>query len=504
VPLSLVTTREGASNVPKQQRKLVTAAIIVALGLALIATRRQWLPLLSFPPSSDHAKHSAEAGETHPAETQGLVLSDSAKASLGLELTPVVPSEYWRSVPVPAEVMEEPGHCEQGVSSTMHGIVLKIYAFHGQTVRAGDPLFDIRLTSELLATAQSSLLKSAQDLELAQAELKRILPLGESGGIPASRIIEKQAEIKRLDALRLLQMQELLVRGLSASQIDTIIETKTLVQKLTICVPEVAPQGNSSNDSNRPKSSVNLSDPHSSAVEEPSSKIGTHEHSSVYSIEQLNVHVGKMIQPGEELCRLARHSQLLIAGRAFERENGIVTRVIEKHWPVKVVFEVTDESPVIREGLSILYSDNVVEPDSRTIRFYIPLPNELVRDQPAQNGLSYRSWRFKPGQRAQVLLPIEHLTNQIVLPAEAIVKEGAESFVFRANGRKLERVPVRLLHLDSHDAVIKSDGKLISGDVVAKNQAYQLELALKNSLGGRTSAHAGHDHAGHSHAGHEH
>jgi hypothetical protein len=214
--------------------------------------------------------------------------------------------------------------------------------------------------------------------------------------------------------------------------------------------------------------------------------------------------LGKLVQPGEELCRLARHSQLLIAGRAFERENWIVTRVIEQNWPVKAVFEVTDEAPVIRDGLSILYSDNVVETDSRTIRFYIPLPNELVRDQPAVNGLSYRSWRFKPGQRAQVLLPVEHLLNQIVLPAEAVVKEGAEAFVFRVNGKRLERISVRLLHLDSRDAVIKSDGKLMAGDIVAKNQAYQLELALKNSQGGGNATHGGHDHAGHSHAGHEH
>jgi hypothetical protein len=156
---------------------------------------------------------------------------------------------------------------------------------------------------------------------------------------------------------------------------------------------------------------------------------------------------------------------------------------------------------MIREGLSILYSDNVIEADSRTIRFYIRLPNELLRDLPAPNGVAYRSWRFKPGQRLRILLPVEHLEKQIVLSAEAIAKEGSETFVFRANGKKLERIPVRLRHLDSRDAVIEKTGTLMAGDVVARNQAYQLELALKNAQGSQ----GGHDHEGHDHShGHSH
>ena len=474
------------------------------LGLAIGSTRNQWLPLLTRPTVSVAADPSATDDHAHAEAAKGLVLSDSAKASLGLELSPIVLQEYWRSLPVPGEVMEEPGHCEQGVSATVHGIILRIHAFHGQTVRVGDALFDLRPTSELLATSQTALLKSIQEMDLATAELKRITPLAEKGDIPFTRVIDKQNELKRLDGLRLLQIQELLVRGLSSEQIEKIVDTKTLIQEITIRVPAGLSSAETASNDQSPNGVEKSPDDHNSKTLTTAPSKSYHEHGSVYSIEQLNVHLGKLIQPGEELCRLARHSQLLIAGRAFERENLLVTRAIEQNWPVKAVFEVTDESPVIRDGLSILYSDNVVEPDSRTIRFYIPLANELVRDQPAANGLAYRSWRFKPGQRAQVLLPVEHLLKQIVLPAEAVIKEGAEAFVFRVNGKRLERVPVRLRHLDSRDAVIKTDGTLMAGDVVARNQAYQLELALKNSQGGRNAGHGGHDHAGHSHAGHEH
>ena len=476
-------------------------AIAIGIFAVVIASTRDPLRSLLFPPpviaSVEAASH---AGHEHAGEIKGVVLSDAAKASLGLELGPIVLQEYWRSLPVPAEVMEEPGHCEQGVSATVHGIVLRIHAFHGQTVRAGDPLFDLRPTSELLASAQTSLLKSIQEIEIVQAELERILPLIESKAIPVTRGIEKQNELKRLESQQLLQTQELLVRGLSAEQVAEIVRTKTLIQELTIRVPIGQPSALSSPDQQDADKTAGGHDDSRKA----NSSRENHEHSSVYSIEQMNVHPGKLVQPGEELCRLARHSQLLIAGRAFERESFLVTRAIEQNWPIKAVFEMTDASPVIREGLSILYSDNVVEPDSRTVRFYIPLPNELVRDQPASNGLAYRSWRFKPGQKARVLLPVEHLLKQIVLPSEAIVKEGPEAFVFRANGKRLERVPVRLTHLDLRDAVIKSDGTLAAGDVVARNQAFQLELALKSSQGPPGGSHAGHDHAGHDHAGHEH
>lgn len=121
---------------------LLVALAIAAAGIG--ATGGQWGPLLFPPASGASVEKAADDHHAHAAPAKGLVLSDSAKESLGLEMMPVVLQDYWRSVPVPAEVIEEPGHCEQGVSSTVHGIVLRIHAFHGQTVRAGDPLTGCR------------------------------------------------------------------------------------------------------------------------------------------------------------------------------------------------------------------------------------------------------------------------------------------------------------------------------------------------------------------------
>jgi membrane fusion protein, heavy metal efflux system len=96
----------------------------------------------------------------------------------------------------------------------------------------------------------------------------------------------------------------------------------------------------------------------------------------------------------------------------------------------------------------------------------------------------------------RLLLPIERLKNRVVLPADAVVKEGADSFVFRANGKLLQRIPVQVEHLDARNAVLKQAGALAPGDLIAMNQSYQLNLALKKSQSGERSSH---DHAGHSH-----
>lgn len=464
-------------------------------GLAYL-THDRWLPLLQAGNRGTTAAHpDPHAGHNHGSEPpKGISLTDRARQNLGLKTGKVELQDWWRSISIPAEVIEEPGHSEQGISSTVQGIVLKIHAFPGQTVRAGDPLVDIQPTSELLATAESSLLKILQEMELVQLQIQRMAPTVESGATPVARKLEKEYELTRLESQRLVQIQELLVRGLTPAQIDEVVKTKSLIRRITVRVPAGVLAGDEA---------VSLIKLTSDAKEEPSPSDpapqlapGNHEHGSVYSLESLSTHLGQLVQPGSELCRLARHSHLLIAGRAFERENHLIAKALENNWPVKAIFETSDDAPLVRDGLSILYSDNIIEADSNTLRFYVPLMNEVVRDSVGPNGLTYRAWRFKPGQKVRLLVPVNHLTKRIVLPAEAVVKEGSDAFVYRMNGKLMEPVAVHVEFLDSREAVLANDGALYPGDYVARNQAYQLSLALKKAQG---TGEGGHSHEGHSH-----
>ncbi|MGD9636971.1 MAG: secretion protein HlyD, partial [Pirellulales bacterium] len=117
-----------------------------------------------------------------------------------------------------------------------------------------------------------------------------------------------------------------------------------------------------------------------------------------------------------------------------------------------------------------------------------------VLDQKGPNGHRFLEWRYKPGQRLELSIPVEQWTGRIVLPVDAVVEEGAEMYVYRQNGKLFERVPVHVEYRDRQSVVIANDGTLFPGDVVAGTGAYQIHLALKNKSGGGIDPHAGHNH----------
>ena len=144
--------------------------------------------------------------------------------------------------------------------------------------------------------------------------------------------------------------------------------------------------------------------------------------------------------------------------------------------------------------LKILYVENEVELKSRALRFYVRLPNELVRNEMTEDGHRFIGWRFKPGQRVKLHVPVERWQDRIVLPVDAVVKEGADCFVFQQDGSRFVRKPVHVEYRDQRWAVIENDGSLSPGDAVVVSGAYQMHLAMKNRAGGGVDPHAGHHH----------
>jgi hypothetical protein len=121
------------------------------------------------------------------------------------------------------------------------------------------------------------------------------------------------------------------------------------------------------------------------------------------------------------------------------------------------------------------------------------LPNKIIRDQ-QRDKHRFIGWKYKPGQRFEVQLPLEQSSDQLVLPVDAVVQEGAERFVFRQNGDQFDRVEVHVKNRDRQRVVIANDGSLYPGDIVAAKGAYQMYLAMKNKAGGPIDPHAGHSH----------
>jgi hypothetical protein len=236
---------------------------------------------------------------------------------------------------------------------------------------------------------------------------------------------------------------------------------------------------------------------------------------AVYTVERLSVHPGMSIKRGDELCRLADHRWLYIRGEAFEQDVASIAQLNRRGWSVTAEFGHQHDKahePVERvEGLHVVYVDNHVDPISRTFRFYLRLPNEVAHEYADLSEVAFQEWRFKPGQLAHLIVPVQEWEQQIKLPLAAIVDEGLNVFVFRshqehvqADGEivpnsepglhsepfaEFEPVAVHVLHRDERHAIVAADGSLKPGDVVALNRAYELRLEMKRQAG-----EGGHDH----------
>jgi len=146
---------------------------------------------------------------------------------------------------------------------------------------------------------------------------------------------------------------------------------------------------------------------------------------------------------------------------------------------------------------------DTIDPETRALNFYLALPNSKGAEAfgnsdqmigQASSAKQFVAWKFRPGQRMEVRIPSgEPLENKIVLPADAVVVDGPNAFVFEQNGDFFDRLEVEVLHRDNRQVVIENDGSLI-GATIATRGAYRMYLALKNEEGGGFDPHAGHSH----------
>jgi cobalt-zinc-cadmium efflux system membrane fusion protein len=147
--------------------------------------------------------------------------------------------------------------------------------------------------------------------------------------------------------------------------------------------------------------------------------------------------------------------------------------------------------PEQKQTLTIHHLANTVGPASRTFGFYVPLVNQSRAYR--RGDRTYLLWRYRPGQRVRLHVPVEAFKDAIVLPPAAVARDGAEAYVFRANGAVFDRVAVAVLYEDRRGVVLADDGSVAPGQFVAMSGAAALNRALKAKQGGE----AGHDHHHH-------
>ena len=455
--------------------------VLIAVGVAGYATRdrwESWLPDANIGEAQEHPV-DAHAGHDHGDAGDAIVLSDRARRNLGLEVGTIEVGTYWQKLPIPGEVVEIPGRSDLALTSRVAGVVDEVYVLPGQAVRPGRPLFKIQITGDEVITAQSAMVNAIQQTKVNQAEIDRITPLVPNV-VPEATLLKIQYDQQKLAVQRDLHEQELRAHGLSDEQIRRVAAGNAILKELTVTAPVPV----ASTAGQIPDPVVSLA-PSSPAADQPD---------TVYSVASVEAYRGRLVQSGDHLGTLADHADLLVRGHAFEKEGDSVERALVQNWPITVEF-VGGDRPTVRDGLSVLYTENVVAAGSRTVEFFLALRNEVVGRREGPAGGEYLSWRFKPGQQARLFVPVKQWDGVIVLPARAVTEEGPDAFAFAVNGKKLERRQVHVVYQDGRNVVVANDRALFPGEPVALNNAYQLNLALKKQQGGGgADPHAGHMH----------
>lgn len=440
---------------------LVIIAAIGGIAGGAYFSREAWLPHV-FPSSSPKPENAAKEEEAR----DRVILSPQAQQNLQLEVDQHSPREYWRTIVLPGAVVDRPGESDRGINTRVAGVVSDIKARPGDTVRSGEPLFTLQLVSEFVQSAQTELHKSSRELQFATEKRNRIAKQVDEKTTPGSALIEEENQVKRITAQLQAHRRQLVLFGFTPAQVERA-EAGEVVTEVVIFAP------------------ARTADSNGGTISSP--------HEVLFEMQELKVRLGDQVQAGQSLAVLADHQRLFVEGWAFKSEAKALAVAAEKRVPIRAEFadEQPGDWPKI-EPLLIHHLSNQVDPVSRTFSFYLTIDNQgqtFVRD-----GKTFFVWRFRPGQRVRLRIPVEKLHTPgpdgktdvlpFVLPAAAVVREGPESFVFIQSGDVFIRKPVHVLYEDRTDAVVANDGSITEADFIVRNEAAAINRALKAGAGG--------------------
>lgn len=455
--------------------RIVGSAVVILIVFGLGALwRGRGLSGPSSQREVNKAGHGSADGHSHAHEKDGhdhshednltlIEVTRQARGNIGLQVGEVGFADFTRTITVPAIVVERPGRSQIAVVAPLTGVVTRIDVIPGQAIEPGQPLFALRLMHEELVVSQSEFLSTLEQLDVVNKEIKRLEAIVKDGALAGRVVLERKYERQKLEAVNRAQDQALLLHGLTPDQVLNIRSTHKLITSLTVTAP-AAP-----------------TDQENSATR-------------VLQVEDLAVEQGQTVTAGEALCTLSDHAELYVEGQAFQQDADLLNRAARESATICALVETAGSKPEEVCNLRILYLANKVDATSRLFPFYATLPNEVARDDRTPDGRRYIGWRFRPGQRLQLKVPVETWKERIVLPVEAVVQDGPESYVFREDGDHFHRCPVQVAYRDQFSVVLADGNDIWPGDRLAMNSAQQLQVALKNKSGGAIDPHAGHNH----------
>lgn len=447
-------------------RFFIAVAVLGAIIFAAYGTQSRWMPLLAKP---DHVADVDSEAAPAINEPKVLKISAQARKNLGLVSKAVKPREYWETVQIPGVVVDRPGVTDRKVTAPVVGVVAEVSAHPGDTVRPGERLFLLRLTSEYLQNTQKQLYQAGQEIQLLDAQLARLRPLLESGSISGAKIIEIENERRRQDAIVEAQRQDLSARGFTEAQVGEV-EAGHFVTSIEVVAPpsrDITSDGVDASSGGQP----------STPAEQLNTDFGAGD--QTYEVQALAADLGQQVQAGQLLATLANHASLYIEGHAFKSDAPALARATKNEWMIDVEF--TDDSPESwpsqEQHFHIRHLANSIDVENRTFDFYLPLANQSQGYE--HDGKEFVIWRYRPGQRVRLHVPVATREDVLVLPSDAVVREGPEAYVFQQNGDLFTRLPVQILHEDRRSVVLANDGSVPKNAFLAQSSAASLNRVMK-------------------------
>ena len=429
---------------PRVKIRILFIGVIIATVLIIAYAKRNSIQALfnGQTISADNTANDEQKPQNDTHAIQILELSPQARKNLSLVSKLAEPQDYWKTIEVPGVIIDRPGFSDHGISSPAVGVVTQVHAYAGDTVKSGDKLFTLKLFSEYLHDTQSNLFQATRETILLNEERQRLDQLAQSGTIATARIIEFDQHIRRQQALIESYEQDLQTRGLSVDQIQEVATGK-FISTITVTVP-------------------------TTATAEPS-----------FEVQELRVNLGYQVNAGQLLSVISDHRSLYIEGHAFKQEAPSLEQAAKNGWSLEVEFAEDDSEhwPALEQAYQIRHLSSTIDSSSRTFDFFVPLVNQSRSYEHA--GQSFMVWRFRPGQRVRVRVPVEQFHDVIVLPAAAVVREGPEAYVFRQNGDLFQRLPVHVIHEDRLFVVLANDDSVQAGAYIAQGSAASLNRVLK-------------------------
>lgn len=250
------------------------------------------------------------------------------------------------------------------VSAPLTGRIVELEVLEGQVVKRGQVLATMYSTD--LSSAQSDFLKAVSQHRLAERAVSRARQLLDAGVIGSAELQRREAEVQQAYAELSSSRERLVVLGMAREALEKL-ETSRVVNSVT------------------------------------------HIRSSIDGmVLERKVTIGQVVQAAETVFVVADLSRVWLVADVPEQNAGAVEigKTVEATIPAL-------PNETIRGKLSFVSA--IVNPDTRTVRVRMDLPNP--------------KHRFKPAMLANMTL-VDGAEKRHVVPAAAVVREGNDDVVY--------------------------------------------------------------------------